>query len=537
MSECKRIQQLRTYLEQLKLNPDYYWDEEEEGKFRRFLKRVKHWKGPFAGQEFNPAPWQMDLFYLPILCLKEKGTNDRVISTCLLFIARKNGKSFSVSVLTLYLLFSSKGGDEFYIAATKSEQARIIFDDCGQIIEQNSLLKRKSKVLANHIKFKTSKIKPLPGTTKSLDGLNPSMMIVDELHKVGYDLFGVVTSGSCARDNSLMLYATTAGATKAANPCADEYLFACELLDGEIEDHSYLPIIFEADESLDWTSEEALQQANPNLSILNKKKLKSAKTGALIMGSKKTAYERYYLNRWRDTSGEAWFESDHINSIMTNEKKRIPASAKSYGGLDISSTTDFTAFAQLFDLGEILFAKIMYWLPEMNLAERTRLDKIPYDLYKKQGYLQTTPGNVIDTRVITKAIIESHEKHPLVACHYDPAYSFNLTPVLQENDIDVFEFRQTLGNYDAPCKQLELKILEQNILLEYNPLTALCFANTRMFYGDNGMQKPDKKTRNKNQIHIDGVVGLTFSMDALMKAASRKKEEPDMEFLRRDFQL
>ena len=251
---------------------EYFFSESAANKPIEFIERFcKNSKGEWAGQSIKLELWQK-AFISALFGFVDSSKNRKYRET-LLYVARKNGKSTLVAGIALYCLVADgEAGAEVYMAATKKEQARIIFDECVNMMKQSPDLKQNLKKRKTDLYFPMtfSKMQPLGKNADTLDGLNASAVCIDELHAIkDREQYEVLRQAQSARKNPLMIMLTTAG-TLRESIFDDIYHYACGVCDGTIDDEGFLPLIYELDEKAEWQNPEMWQKPNPSLGTIKK---------------------------------------------------------------------------------------------------------------------------------------------------------------------------------------------------------------------------------------------------------------------------
>jgi phage terminase large subunit-like protein len=251
----------------------YVFDRKRAEKPIEFIERFcKHSKGEWAGQPLRLELFQK-AFISALFGFVDKKTGYRKYRETLLYVARKNGKSVLLSGIALYMLIAdNEPGAEVYSVASKKDQAKIIFNETYNMVRQSPDLlqvisKRKSDLYFN---LTFSKFQPLGKNSDTLDGLNSSLVIIDELHSIkDRNLYEVMKQSQSARRQPLLVMITTAGTIR---ECIfdDMYKYACGVCDGTIEDPHFLPILYELDNKEEWLDPMKWEKANPGLNHIKK---------------------------------------------------------------------------------------------------------------------------------------------------------------------------------------------------------------------------------------------------------------------------
>lgn len=250
---------------------EFYFDEAAAQRACDFFRlKCRHSIGPFAGKPFVLEKWQSDQLVRPIFGWKRKGDGARKIRTVYLEVPRKNGKSTLAAGLANYLLFADKElGAQVYSAAADTDQASICFTEARRMVEADAQLFALAKIFKKAITVPetNSVYKVLSADAFTKHGLNAHGIIFDELHaQPNRDLWDVLVTSTGSRRQPLTIAITTAGYDR-NSICWELHDYAIKVRDGIVEDTSFLPLIFAADEDDDWKSPETWKKANPNLGV------------------------------------------------------------------------------------------------------------------------------------------------------------------------------------------------------------------------------------------------------------------------------
>jgi len=250
------------------------FDIEKANKPIRFIETFcKHSKGEWAGQPIKLELFQK-AFIAALFGFVDKDTGLRRFREAMFYCGRKNGKSVLLSGIALYMLMADgEGGAEVYSLASKRDQAAILFDETHNMIKQNRYLAKHVRKRKSDLYFEPtmSLFKPLAKNSNTLDGLNSSCVILDELHSIqDRNLYEVMRQSQSARQQPLLITITTAGTVREAI-FDDLYGYACNVIDGTFEDDTFLPILYELDDREEWTDPSAWPKANPGLGTIKKR--------------------------------------------------------------------------------------------------------------------------------------------------------------------------------------------------------------------------------------------------------------------------
>ncbi len=507
---------------------DIRFDRKAAGRVIDFFKFLRHFKGEWAGEMFVLQPWQQFILWVVFgWKIKVEGFWVRRFRTVYLEEGRKNGKSTMLAGVGLYLfLADDEPGAEIFTVATKRDQAIIVHNAATNMVKASPSLRKKITVYKNNlsIALTNSKYEPLGADANTMDGLNPHAVIIDELHahKSG-EVWDIMETATGARRQPLQFAITTAGYDR-ESICWEQHEYVEKILKGVIEDDSYFGIIFTLDEGDEWDDEKCWIKANPNLGVSVKlDKMRNDCKKAQELPSRQNTFKRKHLNLW--TANETkWLDSVLWDRCGAKKLNRYDLEGrKCYGGLDLASSIATASFALVFPPekeGERFKFLFRFWIPEDNMVERCKRDRVPYDVWCDQGWMTATPGNVIDYAHIIYAIQEDAEFFDLAEIAYDPWGSTKIMQDLQglgfEDPIEnkhaarrLIRFRQGYGSLSGPSKEFEKMILSGQFEHEGNPVMRWMIDNVIIKMDPSGNIKPDKS---KSRLMIDGVVAGVMAL-------------------------
>ncbi len=478
-----------------------------------FCGLVKHSKGEWAGRVFEPTGWQCFILWCLFGWLRSDGR--RRYREALVEVARKNGKTFLAAVIALILLvLDQEPGAEVYAAATKRDQAKLVWEDAAAVVRASPALAQRINVLRSNmsIPLARAKFEPLSADHKTADGLNPHGVINDELHRhKDRGLYDVLKTGTGARRQPLILDITTAGDEDPETVYSEIHGYGIQVAEGVVEDDAFFVFIATLDPEDDWKDEAVWHKPNPNLGVsVYVDNLREAFQQALKKPAEEAAFKRLRLNV-RTTSATPWIRLEDWNACYD------PAlvgwngfdGKECFVGLDLASTTDLTARATVFQVGDTVCVQTVAWVPEDNLARRADIDRAPYPLWVKDGWLRVTPGNSTDYRYIEQDLVGHCRRYVVKEVGFDQALSYSVAPRLQDAGVPMVAVPQGPVNMTAPLTQLEDLVLSRKLRHDGNPLLRWCVMNA-MVKPSSGELKRIIKT--SSRARIDAVVALLMAL-------------------------
>ena len=490
-----------------------------------FIEALSHTKGTWAGKPFELIDWQEQIIRDLFGILKPDGY--RQFNTAYVEIPKKMGKSELAAAIALLLTCGdSEERAEVYGCAADRQQASIVFEVAADMVRMCPALNRRVKLLASTKRLiylpTNSFYQVLSAEAYSKHGFNIHGVVFDELHtQPNRKLFDVMTKGSGdARMQPLYFLITTAG-DNVNSICYEVHQKAKDLLSGRKHDASFYPVIYGAEEDDDWTDPKVWKKVNPSLGItVGIDKVKAACESAKENPAEENSFRQLRLNQWvkqaiRWMPMEKWdkcaFQVD-VESL----KGRI-----CYGGLDLSSTTDITAFVLVFpptDEDDKFHILPYFWIPEENLDLRVRRDHVNYDLWKKQGFLKTTEGDVVHYGFIESFIEELGTQYNIREIAFDRWGAVQMTQNLDALGFTVVPFGQGFKDMSPPTKELMKLTLEEKIAHGGQPVLRWMMDNIFVRTDPAGNIKPDKE---KSTERIDGAVATIMALDRALRNGVR----------------
>ena len=497
----------------------YIFDEDKATRPVEFIERFcKHSKGEWAGQPVRLELFQR-AFIQALFGFVDKETGLRKYKEALFLVARKNGKSTMLAGIALYMMIADgEAGAEIYSTATKKDQAKIIFDEVTHMVNQSPQLRKHIKKRKSDLYFdKTmSKIQALGKNSDTLDGLNASCVIMDELHGVkDRNLYEVMKQSQSARRQPLLVMITTAGTVR---ECIfdDIYDYAGKVVDGVINDPTFLPIMYELDKKAEWKDPGAWFKANPGLGKIKKLEDLVTKVERAKQSPKDLSGILCKDFNVRETRYNAWLDFDTINNEETFD---LADFRKCYaiGGADLSLTTDLTCATLLLLDKEThkRYVTQMYFLPEENFLKRVQEEKIPYDKWKEAGLVRLCKGNTINYSDVTAWFLEMVNEHAITPLwiYYDSWSARYWVEEMEAYGFKMVRCIQGAKTLSLPMQNLGADLQAKKINYNNNPILKWCLTNTGIEEDRNGNITPVKNSNAKQRIDgtaslLDAYVGL-----------------------------
>ncbi|MFV8242169.1 terminase large subunit [Mycolicibacterium peregrinum] len=544
-------------LDELKLSPEVAWYLEDRGypvpdcppliktpeprseKGARFdpervdhviksFRRLRHTKGRFAGQSFNPDCWQVAYYLAPVFGWvapsADTGDYARIITTAWVELPRKNGKTQTASGTAIYLTGADgEPGAQVVCAATNKDQAKFAFDPMKTTVRGTPGLTKHFDALQSKIIHKASDsvFEPVANVGDAQHGRDLHGGIVDEvhLHKTN-DLIEAIETGTGSRIQPLILFITTADQGKRHTPYDEKRTRIEKLAKGTLKDPTTYGVVFAAEKDDDPFAESTWMKANPGYGVSPTKRfMKSAATKAKDSPAELASFQRLHLGlrtkqEFRFLDLGAW---DRNASIVIPDRLK---GRECYGGLDLGSTSDLTALAWVFPDGDAFDVLVRCWAPEDSIEDLDSRTANAASVWVKQGWLTTTPGNVTDYDFIQGQINRDRDQFQVKDIGYDPWNSQQLINDLLTDGAPMVTVRQGFPSMSAPTKDLQRLLLtgtaEKPIIRHGgNPLLRWTVDNFAVVLDDAGNVKPSKANAADK---IDPVVALIMGLGRALAA-------------------
>ncbi|MFZ1851273.1 MAG: terminase TerL endonuclease subunit [Nitrosomonas sp.] len=474
----------------------------------------RHHKGEWARKPLLLEEWQKDVLRMLFGWKRADGT--RRFRKAWIEIPRKNGKTELASALALYLAaFDGEHGAEVYCTGTTREQAKIAWSGAVAMVKHNPELARFLKPWRNTITCELlgSKLEPLSSDFGTLDGLSPHGDIRDEVHAWKDEgLASVLDTATGARRQPMTVEITTAGTYDRESVGWRHHDYAVRVLEGTFDDDRQFAFIAAIDEGDDPWDPAVWSKANPNLGVsLKADYIAEQAELAKRQPSFTNEFLRLHLNRWTQQVTR-WLSMDRWSACPSEPINESMLEGRTcWGGLDLASKLDLTAFVLVFPNPDGSLTLLpRFWLPESTVDFQLKQGRAHYAQWVRDGWLQTTPGEVVDYEFIVAEIVELSQKYALREIAFDPWNASGISTQLGEHHgIQMVETRQGVKTLSEPAKNLEALIVSKKIHHGGNPVLAWMVGNAVVRRDVNGNIAPDKE---KASDKIDGVVATIMAM-------------------------
>jgi len=500
----------------------YVFSEQHANRIEQFFaQQLRYVEGTKAGQPFVLEPWQRKIVRDLFGWLREDGT--RRYRIAYIEVPRKNGKSTFAAGIALYLLLCDREErPQVYSCAGDREQAGIVFRAAREMITAGTpTLQAEADLRQYEIRGnrRGGWYAATSAEAYSAHGKSPHGIIFDELHtQPNRQLWDAMLSGRGARANPLVVAITTAGHDR-SSICWEMHQRAKAAIADPDADPTFYGVIYGADTSEDWTSEEVWRKANPNLGVsVSLDFLRDECRAARNNPEAENVFRNLFLNQWTEQAVR-WIQMHHWDACQTDFDISEFYGEPVWCGLDLASTRDINALSMVFRRDGDYYVKCRYWMPEEVADIRGKQDRAQAKRWASQGFITQTDGNVTDYGVICAELCEVAEQFDLQCLAYDPwgparAMAQQLAAA-GFPDERLKEFRQVIGNFAAPSKEFDRRIANQTLRHDGDPVLRWMVGNVAKEQDKNNNIRPSKS---RSADKIDGVVATIMALGVAMVA-------------------
>ena len=497
-----------------------------------------HAKGTLGGNAY-----ELDALEQAIVCnlfgwKREDGT--RRFRKSLVYVARKWGKTLFAAAIALYMLMELRDDDyaeegvEAYCAASARDQAKLLWNVAKRIVQNDEYLSERIRVYQHSMarigfdgELDGSYFQSISKEANTAHGFNPQTYVLDELHaQPDGELLDVLDTGTASRSQPLAVLITTADFVR-ESICNEEYAYAKGVRDGTIFDPFYLPVIFEAEPGDDWTDEAVWKKANPKYPLTPtqgymESQCKKAQSSPRFLNT----FKRLNLNM-RTESDVQWFDLSRWDRLGGGVSQDSLLGCRCYGGLDMSSVSDLTAFVLWFpDDGNVILP--FFWVPRDTVNRRIERNVLPsYAAWEESGDLEVCSGGWIDQDVVLNRVRECAQLFDLRQVAVDRWNSAKASTELMKDGINIVLFGQGFASMSGPSKELERLYLAGDIRHGNHPVMRWCAGNVMAETDHSPAEniKPVKpkgknKARKQDDNKIDGIVAAIMALGIAMNDIS-----------------
>lgn len=494
----------------------FYFNEAAGTRVIDFIETYcRHYQGDKAGQTVRLELFQK-AFVQQLFGWLERGTNRRRFREYFFEVARKHGKSFLSACIAVYMLtFDDEPGAEVYTAATKLDQARIIYKAACNIIEQSPELRALVKPGRYETNFKMlrSVMKPLPSESKSLDGLNIHFAALDEIHEQrDRNMYDVLRQGMKARRQPLIGCITTSGFFR-EGLYDDLHDYACRVALGIITDDRLLPVVYKLDKEEEWLDPKCWIKANPGLGTI-KSYIQLADD--VERAKNDESYRPTLLVKdfnIKQNAVSSWLPFSSVVNETVVEDSYLDRSY-AIGGCDLSSTVDLTCGTLLIRKPKDpnVYVLQQYFLPrsKVDKIEGMTTQEAPYQLWADNGWLTICEGTQVNYSDVTAwfvKMVRERNIRPLWIC-YDRALAGYWVEEMESYGFEMEKTAQGPFTWSQPMKEMGAAFERHEVVYQNNPILRWCLSNTAKKSQNKDGIETIQPVKVQQQRRIDGMVSL-----------------------------
>lgn len=505
------------------------FDAERAREHTEFLELLKL-TGDFFGKPFKLLPWEREVIEQVYGNVEEDGR--RQYQYAYLEIPKKNGKTELIASLAIDHGLNDGPSGQIYCCAAEREQASLVYMAAKQKIEQDEYLESVFRVVDSkkeiHNRETGTFIKVLSAEAYSKHGLNPTVVIFDELHALQKrDLWDVMTFGSgAARKEQLVWIITTAGDDPDRKSIGwEKHEYAIKVLNGEIDDPTWFVRIYAAPESADIFDENVWRACNPSIGVtIDIENVRKEALAAKNSESAERLFRWLRLNQWVALKRVGWLPITLWDRTQRDWTREALKGRRCYVGLDLSSVGDLTATAALFPPENEVEPWRFFldaWIPEENMPEREARDHVPFRAWVKHGYVRATPGESVDYGCIA-AHLDGLMRDYAVEYICADKWRIEFLAALMDTEVTekkIITIPQTIEGMSPAMKELERMFHAGEIEHDKNPCGRWCFGNVVVAMDGNENIKPHK---GRSIDRIDPIVALINAMAAALRLEKKR---------------
>lgn len=503
----------------------YWFDEDEAERYVQFVERLLVlWQGEHAGEPFVMVLWARkvvrDLFGW------KRADGRRRYKTASIWVSKGNGKSPLAAAIGLAAMFLGGEGVEVYCCAGDKAQASIVATDARNLVEYpDSPLADRVEFLKQGLHTKgiyypatRSKLEVLSAEAYTKHGFRPFVVVFDELHvQRDREFFDTMRLGLVKHDDSLLVTISTAGVYDPESLARVEYEYAKAVRDGAIENPSHYVVIFEAEATDDPLSPETWRKANPSLGVtLKEDNLREVFERAAQNPAEWPRVLQLHLGIWPSPVIEngidmaAWERAGAKDQLITRGDS-------CWIGLDLSSKLDLTSLVALFEHGDGSWSALpYYWMPTLDLSERSRRDVFDYQRAVKSGQIVMTPGTWVAQEPIRDVLCSLRDTYAVQAVAYDPHNASDIATWMEAEGFRVEKVQQSARNLSEACKFLVGLVAAENLRHAGHPVLTWNARNTAFRRTDWDEWRPAKDKTSRRR--IDGISAIVHALTVARKA-------------------
>lgn len=502
-----------------------------------FIEKL-HLVGDFYGSKCELRDWQRNIICRLFGTIGDDG--DPCVRRCLLMLPRKCSKTYLSAAICLYALLCRGQSQQVLSAAASQKQAHRVFDTMCSIIRQDPFLKQICDIIPSQSRIVCeqtySYFAAISSSGNTAHGYEPTVVVADELH--GWtqpkhrELFSALTTGRGTRKAPLTILISTQTANR--NSIAGEEFSYAQKIKGRIENGryttrgtitnpEYLAVLYYSTFEDDWESEELWHRVCPALGdFIDLKEYREKYRLAKEIPSQERAFRQLYLNQPIDEQ-RRWMEMDKWDACAAEIDIDALKGCECVASLDLAPVHDLSALTLLFEIDGKLVALPYFWCNEDDILHRSKVEKVPYDAWHRQGHIRATPGSSTDFDCIRSDINQLAKDFRITSVVADQKHAYQLGQQLISDGLDVMWHGQSYTDMSPPMNRLEKLVIDRTLQHPGNPVLDYCMSNVIAEQNFAGEIRPSNKLK-KREEKIDGAVSLIQAVGVWMSGNEPEEE-------------
>ncbi len=465
----------------------------------KFIRALKHPKSKLPGKAFQLDFWQERITRRCFGDTRPDGS--RKIREVLMVLGRGSRKT---SLMAAYMLLFLVGPErrpysEIMSAANSREQAGHIFKEMAAICRATPALTEAVHIQDSQkaITYRKHNIRysAISSDAKNAHGYTPIAACIDELAEAPKDeLIEAIETGLNKSENTIIFLPTTAGIGQ-LGPLFEKYSHAHKVIAGQIEDESFLPLLFETPIDADWLSDDWLRAANPGFphgypdwegTVRYRERCRTSP-------SERAKFERRHLCKHLDGAANPEWDLSIWDQCAGTVDLEALRGRRAHLAVDLAKRTDLCAVAACIELADGCYAlHVQSFAPEEGIRRRADNDSAPYPLWRDRGFLTACPGDIVDRGIVEAHIRNLCDLLDVQEVAFDQYLAREIMENLEADDIPVAAFPQTLANYTKPVDDFESLMLTRRLVHDGNAVLRWAVGNTVMMADQSGNRRPNK---------------------------------------------
>ncbi|MBK5923756.1 terminase [Rhodovulum sulfidophilum] len=489
-----------------------------------FARLIKHTTGPAAGRPLELTPWQVFRHGSVFGWKQEDGL--RRFRTTYHQVAKKNGKTTDTAVPMLFTqLFDGEAAPQGFCTATTRDQAGLLFRELRRMIKAAPALSAFMNLDNKHVittGCTNGTIRTLSRDGNSADGINPSFVARDEVHRwTDRELAEVVVNSMIARAQPIDWAITTAGADM-ASICGELREYSATVLRGDVEDDSFFAYVAEPPADCDVGDPVAWKMANPNLGIaFSEERFAELYREATVISGKMPNFRRLHMNLWTE-GAQSWIEREIWDRGAEPFAPEALYGRPAWVGLDLSKTTDLTSICIAIPKDGQVYLISYSFLPSgpKGFIARAQSEKRDYVAWRDQGWLEVHGGGVIDEDQVIERLEWIRARFDLRELSYDRWGMKYVAKELVKRRFPLVEHGQGYASMSSPMKRFERAVAQGRLRHGGNPVLAWAVGNV---HRDEDAAENIKPNKARSKGRIDPAVAAIMALGRAEAEAGKRK--------------